>query len=106
MAIKKMRTIGAVLGTAAARLHGARPGPTRSSPPCGWSNVGTVAATYEFAVAGQTCAKGTTLQPAPRTCMSSWGRCSCNPARRSAAWPIAATATIRLVASLVERDAL
>jgi hypothetical protein len=105
MAIKKLRTVGAVLGTAAANVYTAPTGTDAVIATLRLANIGTVAATYEFAVAGQTCAKGTTLQPGATDVHVELGPLFLQPGETIAGLA-SASATIRLVASLVERDAL
>jgi hypothetical protein len=105
MAIKKLRTTGAVLGTAAAAVYTAPTSTDAIVTTLRLVHVGTTAATYEVAVAGQTIAKGTTLQPGATDVHVELGPLFLQPGETISGLASLAS-TIRLVASLVERDAL
>lgn len=105
MAIKKLRTVGALLGTTSIAVYTAPALTDVVITTLRLANVGAVAATYDVLVAGQTIAKGTTLQPGATDVHVELGPMFLQPAEAIVAVASSA-AVIRLVASLVERDAL
>lgn len=105
MATKKLRTVGALLGTSAANVYTAPASTDVVIASLRLANVGTVPATYEFSVAGQTCAKGTTLAVGAVDVHVELGPLFLLPGETVAGLASVA-ATIRLVAALIERDAI